>query len=142
MKHWPVDQIANVLGVSISTIERDIQAVEEYGQQYGADLMREPLEKTIWKITENYQERQMLRWQEFANAKSPVDKARILRDIQAEDQQYYETMQSLGAVYKAPEQAVVTTESWEDRIKRLRAEREAMLEAQGAPDGDDVDDAE
>ncbi len=143
MKHWPKEQIASVLGVSERTIERDIQAVEEYGRQYGAEVLREPLEKTIWKIDENYRERQMLRWQEYANAKDPAVKNRILRDIQAEDQQYYETMQSLGVVYKAPDQAVVTTESWEDRIKRLRAEREAAAEnIKDGNDDDTVDDIE
>ncbi len=128
IKQWPTDQIASVLRVSVSTIERDIKAIEEYGQQYGANLMQETHQKIIWQITENYQERQMLRWQEFANAKDPATKNRILRDIQAEEKQYIETMQSLGAMYKAPEETVVTQETWEEKIKRLRAERKKLLD--------------
>ncbi|MDI3548144.1 MAG: hypothetical protein PWR10_1796 [Halanaerobiales bacterium] len=138
VKRWPIDQIAQVLDVSKRTIERDIQAIAEYGQAKGQDIMKQPLEKTVWEIVENHHERQMLRWQEYANAKDPRVKASILNDIGAEEEKHYKLLQSLGVVYKAPEQAVVTTETWEDRIRRLRAEREAMVEDQHP--GDDEDD--
>lgn len=141
VKRWPIDQIAQVLGVSVKTIERDIKAIVEHNNLVARDDLKQPVERTLWEATLNYHERQMLRWQEFANAKDPGVKNRILRDIQADEEQHYKLLQSLGVVERVPEQAVVTTESWEDRIRRLRAERAAAAEAagQGADDEDDTE---
>lgn len=113
----------------------------EHNNLVARDDLKQPVERTLWEATLNYHERQMLRWQEFANAKDPGVKNRILRDIQADEEQHYKLLQSLGVVERVPEQAVVTTESWEDRIRRLQAERAAAAEAagQGADDEDDTE---
>lgn len=137
VKRWPIDQIAQVLDVSTRTIERDIKAIVEHNNIVARDELSQPVERTLWEATENYYERQMLRWQEFANAKDPGIKNRILRDIQADDEQHYKLLQSLGVVERVPDQAVVTTESWEERVRRLRSEREAVAEAAGQNAGED-----
>lgn len=137
VKRWPIDQIAQVLSVSTRTIERDIKAIVEHNNLVARDELKQPVERTLWEATANYHERQMLRWQEFANAKSPGVRNRILRDIQADDEQHYKLLQSLGVVEKVPDQSVVTTETWEERIRRLRSEREAIARAAGHDAGED-----
>ncbi len=119
-----------VLGISEKTLERDLKAIGDYGQIFGAELMRESVEQTLWKITENYQERQMLRWQEVANAKEPKVKASILNDVSAEEHQYYKLLQSMGVVLKAPEKFDVRqVQSWAD----IAAMVEAVADEQDNP---------
>ena len=137
VKRWPIDQIAQVLDVSPRTVDRDIKAIVEHNNIAARDELSQPVERTLWEATENYHERQMLRWQEFSNAKDPGVKNRILRDIQADDEQHYKLLQSLGVVERVPDQAVLTTESWEERVRRLRSEREAVAEAAGQNAGED-----
>lgn len=122
VKRWPIDQIAEVLQVSPRTIERDIQAIVECGCKIGADAMQEPLEQTVWEIMENYHERQMLRWQEFANAKDPKVKANILNDIGSEEERHYKLLQSMGVVLKAPEKLDVReVQTWADLAAMVEA---------------------
>ncbi len=122
VKRWPVDQIAQVLDVSKRTVERDIEAIAEYGREIGTDVMKEPIEKTVWEIMENYHERQMLRWQEFANTKDTKIRAGILNDISNEDERHYKLLQSMGIVKKAPERLDVReVQSWADIAAMIEA---------------------
>jgi predicted DNA-binding transcriptional regulator YafY len=122
VKRWPIGQIAEMLQVSIKTIERDIQAIVECGYKIGADAMQEPLEQTVWEIMENYQERQMLRWQEFANAKDSKVKANILNDVGAEEERHYKLLQSMGVVLKTPEKLDVReVQTWADLAAMVEA---------------------
>jgi hypothetical protein len=115
VKRWPLEQIAEVLQVSLRTIERDIQVIVECGCAIGTDVMQEPLEQTVWEIMENYHERQMLRWQEFANAKDPKVKTGILNDVGTEEERHYKLLQSMGVILKAPEKLDVReVQTWAD----------------------------
>jgi UV DNA damage repair endonuclease len=61
------------------------------------------VERTLWEITMNYHERQMLRWQEYANAKEARVKASIINDVSADEERHYKLLQSMGVVSRAPE---------------------------------------
>ncbi len=128
IKRWPVEQIANVFGVTERTIYNDIQAITEYGNtEMARDELKQPIERTLWEASINYQERQMLRWQEYANAKHPLIKAKIINDIQNEEAQYYKLLQSLGVVEKVPEQTVVTN-VWSDLVRAADEEGAGVAE--------------
>jgi DNA-binding transcriptional MocR family regulator len=143
VKRWPIEQIATALQVSESTIVRDIKAIIEHNNIEARNELKEPVERTLWEARINYYERQMLRWQEYANTDNPIVRNRILRDIQNDEEQYLKLLQSLGVVERKPDETLVTNESWEDRVKRLRREREeALRAASAAASDDDADDEE
>ena len=115
VKRWTNEQICTVLKISNKTLTRDLGLIKAYGEDKGKDIMEEPLERILWELKENYNERQQLRWQEFSNAKKPNEKVRILNDIQAEEQQFNKMLQSMGVIYQAPEKVDLrNVESWAD----------------------------
>lgn len=101
VRYWPIEQIAGALKVGVRTVERDLQAIEEYGQHIGADVMKESAEKTVWRILENYRERQMLRWQEITTAESQRIKAGLINDVASDEERHFKLLQSIGVVPKA-----------------------------------------
>jgi transposase len=125
VRRWPIEQIAKALNVSDATVERDLKAIMEYGAHVGTDIMKESTEKIVWEITSNFHERQMERWQQYTTQTNAGLKRRLLNDVRDDEEQYYKLMQSLGAVYQKPEELEHAHENFEDKMKRLRAEREA-----------------
>jgi len=128
IKWWPIAQIAQVLGVSDTTIGNDIKFIKEHGiATVRRDDLSQSIERTLWEASVNFRERQMLRWQEYANAKHPLVKTKIINDIQAEEAQYYKLLQSLGVVEKIPDQTVVTN-VWSDLVRAADEEGVASAE--------------
>jgi hypothetical protein len=125
IRKWPEEQIAQALGISKATVERDIKALHEYGLDRGLALIQKPVEQAIFEIQAAYEERQRERWNEYTKAgetetetvttgkkksevviipKNPVLRRRILNDIANEDEFFIKAMQSLGVLPKSPEQ--------------------------------------
>ncbi len=105
--------------------------IGEFGRQFGAEMMREPVEKIVWEIVENHQERQLLRWQEYSNTKDARLRAGILNDIADDEERYWKLLQSMGVVFKAPEKLDVReVQTWADLAAMIDEHRDERRSAE------------
>lgn len=142
VKRWPLEQIAKALGVSITTVRRDERVICQYGKVQGQDVMKKALEELVWELEMNFQERMMERHIEYSNANASKNQAlrrKILNDMAEDTERHLKMLQSIGAAPLRPAEHHITSETFEERIKRLRAEREAQREQFIGDDDDDSD---
>jgi IS30 family transposase len=124
VRQWTQKDIAKALGVTRSTVDRDIHYLREYGHAIGGDLISRSIENTAFELQEKYEERQRLRWQEYSNAPGK-QKAIILNDIAFDEERHLKMMQSLGVVTKAPEKVDLAVNTWLDIMKKAAEEDDA-----------------
>lgn len=166
VQKWSIDQIARALGVGEKTVRRDLERIRAKMIEHAERNMRKSVEETYAAAEAAHEDRMQRLYQELASVKAgpavvtdpksgearvvayvteaEAAKARaaILKAIREEERSWQEFCQSIGVMHKEPErrQEVPATETWEERVRRLRAER-AALAAGRSPEADEDDGA-
>lgn len=127
---FTIDQIVQALGSNERTIYRDLAAIKKKNEkEREKDGLKLKTDTVVAKLELAHNERQRNRWQEYHNNKAnPALQRRILNDITDDEEKHLKMLQSLGVIDKVPEKIEQTTETWAQRMKRLRAERQAAIQ--------------
>jgi len=132
VQKWTITQIAQALDTPERTIYRDLAKIREINAKAREKrgTLKQDTNTVLAQLEMTHAERQRERWQEYHNNKNnPALRRRLLNDIAEEEERFVKLLQSMGVVEKAPDEVNVnqTTETWKERIARLKAEREAFM---------------
>lgn len=123
VRRWPVQEIAKALKVSEKTVRADLNYIKKYGKTVGDDLLARDHAMVIFELQAKYDERQMLRWQEFQTTKDSKQRSFLLNDIAFDEERHLKMLQSIGAIKKEAETLDLHVTSWVDIVKKAAEER-------------------
>lgn len=126
---FTVDQICQALNQAERTIYRDLKAVRTKNEkEREKDGLKLKTDTVVARLEMAHSERQRNRWQEYHNSKSnPGLQRRLLNDITDDEEKHLKMLQSLGVIDKIPDKIEQTNETWAQRMKRLKTERQAAI---------------
>lgn len=131
VQHFSVSQIAQILGEGERTIYRDLAAIRKVNDsKRKKGGIKINTNAVLAQLQAAHAERQRERWQEYHNNKKDnALRRRLLDDIHRDEETHIKLLQSMGIIDKAAENMNInaTTETWAERIQRLKREREEAL---------------
>lgn len=126
VRRFTISQIVESLDVPLRTVQRDMAAVRKANAAARKAVGFKKDTATVQAELElAHADRQRERWQEYHSTKDAGLKRRLLNDIAADEEAHLKALQSLGVVDKAAESVNLVTETWPEKIARMRAERAA-----------------
>lgn len=138
VQNLTIEQICQLLGEGERTIYRDLEAIRkanaEARKQKG---LKQDTNTVVAQLQVNYAERQRNRWQEFhSHPKDTVLRRRLLDDIHKDEETHMKLLQSMGVIEKVADNLNLTstTETWAQRVSRLKKERQDALKEADNPE--------